>query len=123
MHSVFYEYCSEICKALILLLENVKENVNIEIKTYLNNIFKQIFDSVSAKTGMIFKDQLNRQKMCFNDIQYSYVACNLMFLTNMVEFITNTEYHNSFVKFKEDTFINNLPFLNCFIHKYLNKPE
>jgi adenine-specific DNA methylase len=103
----------ELCK----ILKNILQN-NSKLSDYFENSFKQICDRVTSKSILAFTLQLNSERMCFNDIQYSFLVCNLMYLTNIVEFITNIEYQNRFTKLKE-ILLNNQFFLNCFLQQFL----
>ena len=103
----------ELCK----ILKNILQN-NSKLSDYFENSFKQICDRVTSKSILTFTLQLNSERMCFNDIQYSFLVCNLMYLTNIVEFITNIEYQNRFTKLKE-ILLNNQFFLNCFLQQFL----
>jgi adenine-specific DNA methylase len=103
----------ELCK----ILKNILQN-NSKLSDYFENSFKQICDRVTSKSIVTFTLQLNRERMCFNDIQYSFLVCNLMYLTNIAEFITNIEYQNKFTKLKE-ILINNQSFLDCFLQQFL----
>ncbi len=98
----------------------MKDGIDPELLSYLEKSFKFITNRITRTVNFTFNNLLNREKMCFNDIQYSFIVCNLMFLTNMVEFIGNIELKNSYKNLKEQ-FVENLPYLNCFTQKYLNE--
>lgn len=111
-----YYYCQELSQNILNLLKTSNERLKLIKIIELN--FEFVYNRLNSILISTLNVYLNMTKMCFNDIQYTFIACNLMFLKDMIGFIENEELKSKFNN--TINLLNNYKtFLNCYLHKIL----
>lgn len=113
---ITYQYCQELISKLLDLL-NKNPSLEKTIEDLLNTKYSQINERLAHNLRYTFSNLLNEHKTGFNEIKYSFITCNLMFLKELKEFINkeNRKLHSELGEILD----KHEPYLNCYIYKFI----
>ena len=127
VHSSQYYYAIELCKSIGQLLtrvqhgqEPIPQAERDKCEQYFHRSFSQLAERLGKELDAALAS-MSREKMTYNEIRYTSLACHLLFLTKLRGRLTESANEQ---RASLDQLLarldSNRPLLNCLVHSFLN---